>query len=102
MTSKVTSKVTSSGTLFRYFWLDSKGREASGGLATMKAKQRECRERERERKRKQRTQNEAVTSFSLLLAGLKGKRASGGFSGERREQQSKGRERERKKAKDAK
>ncbi len=50
MTSKVTSKVTSSGTLFRYFWLDSKGREASGGLATMKAKQRECRERERESK----------------------------------------------------
>ncbi len=49
MTSKVTSKVTSSGTLFRHFWLDSKGREASGGLATVKdgggkAKQRKRRQ----------------------------------------------------------
>ncbi len=33
MTSKVTLKVTSCKAHFRYFWLDSKGREASGGLA---------------------------------------------------------------------
>ena len=52
LTFKVTSKVTSSGTHFRYFWLDSKGREASGGLAIVKegGKAKEVqRKREREK-----------------------------------------------------
>ena len=50
MTSKVTSKVTSSGTFFRYFWLDSKGRETAVVSTTVKEGHVKAKRREKEAK----------------------------------------------------
>ncbi len=65
MTSKVTSKVTSSGTPFSSLLAGLKGKKGVRWFPTVKGGGKAKQRKRREKEGKQRTQNEAVTSVQF-------------------------------------